>query len=70
MNIDWIFDEFKELILNFLDMIMELQLCLKRDMFWKIGGWNNTMYVMLYKKIQWKDPVGKDIEGIRMFLNQ
>ena len=41
-------------------------------MFWKIGGWNNVMYVMLYKKkkIQWKDPVGKDIEGIRMFLNQ
>ena len=24
LNIDWIFDEFKELILNFLDMIMEL----------------------------------------------
>lgn len=24
LNIDWIFDEFKELILNFLDVIMEL----------------------------------------------
>lgn len=55
LNVGWIFDKFRELMLNFLGVVMELWLSLKRDMFWNICGWNSVMSICFIKKIWWQD---------------
>lgn len=38
LNVDLVFDKSREFVLNFLGVVMELWLPLKRDMFWNICG--------------------------------